>query len=37
LKVIETNGLSNLTKRPHRRQSWTVQLYSPGGANMHRF
>jgi len=22
-------------KRPHRHQTWTVQLYSTGGANVH--
>jgi len=26
---------SNLTKRPHRRRTWTVQSYSPGGAYVH--
>ena len=26
---------SNFTKRPHRRRMWTVQSYSPGGANVH--
>ena len=24
-----------MTKRPHRRRTWTVQLYSLGGANVH--
>jgi len=27
--------ISESTKRPHRRRTWTVQLYSPGGANIH--
>ena len=30
LKV--TSGQSDLTKRPHRRRTWTVQWYPPGGA-----
>jgi len=29
------NNWSNLTKRPHRHHTWTVQSYSSGGANMH--
>jgi len=28
---------SNFTKRPHRRRMWTVQSYSPGGANVHPY
>jgi len=32
---IITNGQSNLTKRPYRRRTWTVQSYSPGGTNLH--
>jgi len=30
-----TSGQSNLTKRPRRRRTWTVQSYSPGDANVH--
>jgi len=30
-----TSAESNLTKRPHRRSTWTVQPSSPGGANVH--
>jgi len=30
-----TSGQSNLTKRPHRRRTRTVQSYSPGGASVH--
>jgi len=26
-----------LTKRSHRRRTWTVQSYSPGGANVHPY
>jgi len=26
---------SNLTKRTHRRRTWTVHSYSPGSANVH--
>jgi len=33
--VIVTSNESNLTKRPHRRRTWTVQSYSLGGANVH--
>jgi len=29
-----TSGQSNLIKRPHRRCTWTVISYSPGGANV---
>ena len=32
-----TRGRSNLTKRPHRRRTWTVQSYSPNGANVHPY
>jgi len=32
---ILTSGQSRLTERPHRRRTWTVQLYSSGGANVH--
>ena len=28
-------GQSNFTKRTHRRRTWTVQSYSPGGDNVH--
>jgi len=31
----ENGGQSNLTKRPHRRRTRTVQSYWPGGANVH--
>jgi len=31
------SGQSNLTKRPHRCRTWTVQSYSPGGANVHPY
>jgi len=30
-----TTGQNNLTKRPHRRRTWTVQSYSPGGVSVH--
>jgi len=30
-----TSSRSNMTKRPHHRCTWTVQLYSPGGGNVH--
>jgi len=30
----KTSGQSNLTKRQHRRRTWTVQSYSPGCANV---
>jgi len=33
LNGISTSGESNLTERPHRRRTWTVQKYSPCGAN----
>jgi len=33
--LIITSGQSNLTKRPHRRRTLTVQSYLPGCANMH--
>jgi len=29
------NGRSNLTKRLHRRRTWTGQSHSPGGANVY--
>jgi len=32
--IVITGGQSNLTKRPHRRRTWTVQSYLPGGANV---
>jgi len=32
--LIRTSGQSNLLKRPHRRRRWTVQPYSPCGANV---
>jgi len=32
-----TSGQSNLTKRPHRCSTWTVQSCSPGGANLHPY
>jgi len=32
-----TSGQSNLTKWPHRRRTWTVQSYLPGGANVTPF
>ena len=37
IMVIVTSGpsTSNLTKRPHRRRTWTVQSYSPGCASVH--
>jgi len=35
LIIMITNGQSNLTKRPHRRRTRTVQSYSPCGANVH--
>jgi len=31
-----TSGQSNLTERPHRRRTWTVQWYSPNGASVTR-
>jgi len=31
-----TSDQSNLTKRPHDRRTWTVQTYSPDGANVQR-
>ena len=31
----KTTGHSNLTKRPHRRRTWTVQSYLPGCTNVH--
>jgi len=34
-KMYRTSGQSNMTKRPHRRRTWTVQSYSPGDANVH--
>ena len=34
-KKTLTNDQNNLTKRPHCRCTWTVQSYSPGGANVH--
>jgi len=36
LQDEKTTGQSNLRNRPHHHHTWTVQLYSPGGANMHR-
>jgi len=33
--VNPTTGQSNLTKRPHCCRTWTVQLHSPGGGNVH--
>ena len=33
--IYATSGQTNLTKRLHRHSTWTVQSYSPGGANMH--
>jgi len=30
-----TSGQSNLTENPHRRRTWTAQLYSPDGDNLH--
>ena len=30
-----TSGQNNLTEVPHRRRTWTVQSYSPGGASVH--
>jgi len=33
----QTSGQSNSTKRPHRRRTWRVQSYSPGGASVHRY
>jgi len=33
--MIITSGQSNFDVRPHRRRTWTVQSYSPGGANVH--
>ena len=35
MTIIITSGQSDLTKRPHRRHTWTVQLYSPVGAHTH--
>jgi len=35
LSMIIISGQNNLTKRPHRRRTWTVQSYSPCGANVH--
>jgi len=29
------SGQSNLTKRPHRYHTWTVQWYLPGGPSVH--
>ena len=29
------SGQSNVTERPHHRGTWTVQLYSSGGTNVH--
>jgi len=33
--LVKARGHSNLTKRPHRRRTRTVQSYSPSGANVH--
>ena len=30
-----TSDQSNLTKRPHRRRTWTIQWYLPGGITVH--
>jgi len=35
LHTSSTSGQSNLRKRLHRRRTWTVQSYSPGGTNVH--
>jgi len=35
LHLHRTSGHSNLTKRPHRCRTWTLQSYSPGCANVH--
>jgi len=32
----QTSGQSNLTQRLHCRHTWTVQSYSPAGANVHQ-
>jgi len=36
MATLENNisDQSNLTKRPHRRRSWTVHTYLPRGANV---
>ena len=34
MMMMISRGHSNLTKRPHRRGTWTVQSYLPGGANV---
>jgi len=31
----KTSGQCNFTKMPHRRRTWTVLSYTPGGANVH--
>jgi len=31
----DKSAQSNLTKRLHHRSTWTVQSYSPDGANVH--
>jgi len=31
---VDTSEQRNLTKTPHRSRTWTVQSYSPGGANV---
>ena len=33
----QTSGRNNLRKRPRRRCTWTVELYSPGCANVHPY
>jgi len=33
--LIVTRGETNLTKRPHRRHTWSVQSHSPGGADVY--
>ena len=35
MMMITSGRRSHLTKRPHRRHTWTVRLCSPGGASVH--
>ena len=35
MTMMIISGHSSLTEKPHRRRTWTVQSYSPGGTNGH--
>ena len=35
--LSQTSGQSNLTERPHRCRTWTVQSYSPVSTNVHPY